>query len=494
MRIFLFAVMFAGICYGQVTYKVQLSTTEGGGIIELPAEKYVAAVLAGESSTFRSEEALKAMAVAARTYAARLRGRHAAEGFDFCATTHCQRVDLHGGSRPDLMRAAEATAGELLWFEAKPAFAVYTRDCGGETENIQRVWPDVQSPYLMVHADPFCTRHSGATWSWAAQDQEIVAALQAAQLNVPNGLERIVIARRSDSQRATILELIGRDRQVAISASSFRFAIARQLGWNTLRSDRYEITSDAGQIYFHGTGEGHGVGLCQHGAEEMGLAGQTYREILAFYYPGTVLARNGEGLKWVRMAGEGVTVLSTHPDQDRAVLNVSEELIRELKIRFDETAPASTIRVYPNVETFRNATGEPGWVAARAAGSVIELQPTAVLQARGVLSSTLRHELLHIMIEQQAAPGLPVWFREGLVEYLDNSERRRTGDARTATDADLQQRQNLPQARAGYAEARARVNQLVLRYGDAAVLGWLRRGLPAEVKNSSTSNAATNSR
>ncbi len=66
----------------------------GGEIVEISMERYVAAVLAGESSVFQSDEALKAMAVAARTYAVRMRGRHGVEGFDLCDTTHCQRLDL----------------------------------------------------------------------------------------------------------------------------------------------------------------------------------------------------------------------------------------------------------------------------------------------------------------------------------------------------------------------------------------------------------------
>jgi stage II sporulation protein D len=90
-------------------------------VVELTAEQYVAAVLAGESSTFRSEQAMKAMAVAARTYAARFRSRHAAEGFDFCATTHCQRADP--ASVTDRVRhAAAETAGELLWFAGNRHF------------------------------------------------------------------------------------------------------------------------------------------------------------------------------------------------------------------------------------------------------------------------------------------------------------------------------------------------------------------------------------
>ena len=491
-RIIIAALLAAGLCGAQVIYKVRLPSEEGGRIVELPAEEYVAGVLAGESSTFRSVEALKAMAVAARTYAARLRGRHAAEGYDFCATTHCQRLEL-GSATAQSRQAAQATGGELLWFEGKPVMAVYTRDCGGESESAGAVWPEAQAPYLIARADPYCTRHGAAGWSWTARPDELAAALRASGLRAPEGFERVMVAGRTASGRAQRLELIGRNDEAAISASSLRFAVGRDLGWNTLRSDRYEIENREGRIRFRGTGEGHGAGLCQHGADEMGVEGHTYREILGFYYPGTVVARTGAGLKWLQMTGEGVSVVSTNPDRDRMVLSTAEALHREVGMRLGWTADAVTIRVYPDVETFRNATGEPGWVAARTSGREVELQPVALLRARGILKRTLRHELFHAAIEQRAAPGLPVWFREGLAEYLDGDKVMAT-ERGAANDTDFEQRLDRQRAQAAYGEASVRVRELVARYGEAAVLGWVAGGLPAEVRNSSTRSAPAKSK
>ncbi len=493
MRRLLFAALFAVLVLrAQITYKVRLTSNEGNRIVELSSEKYVAAVLAGESSTFRSPEALKAMAVAARTYAGRLRGRHASEGFDFCATTHCQRVDLQGIT-PQLTRAADATAGELLWFEGKLAFSVYARDCGGTTENVRAVWPEVPAPYLTVHADPYCTRHGAANWSWSARPQDIAAALRQSGLQSPGALQRVVIRDRTSSGRAKTLELVGAATNLPISASSFRFAIGRALGWNTMRSERYEIESANGQIHFRGTGEGHGVGLCQHGADEMGIEGLTYREILAFYYPGTKVARAGAGLKWVRLGGEGVAVFTSRPDDDRKVLMLAESLKRGLEARLHIDGPREiTLHVYPDVEAFRNATGEPGWVAARTSGSNIDLQPAAVLDARGALRNTIRHELLHVFIESEAAAGLPLWFREGLVEWLNVPTLDQTITVRS--DEDLRQRENRARAERAYHDAKRRVAALVMRYGEDVVLGWVKGGLPAEVRNSSESNAATKSK
>jgi SpoIID/LytB domain protein len=214
---FLLALTF--VCQGQVTYKVRIADR----IVTLPAEQYVAAVLARESSVCQNDEALKAMAVAARTYAANLRGRHAREGFDFCSTTHCQRVDLNGITER-LKRAAQETAGELLWFDGKPAFAVYTRSCGGEAEDVRAVWPDIEAPYLRVHADPYCLRAGGERWNWTGSPEKIVDALRISHLQAPAPLRRIEVVNRTQSGRNKTLSLEGDNGRTLISASSFRFA------------------------------------------------------------------------------------------------------------------------------------------------------------------------------------------------------------------------------------------------------------------------------
>ena len=376
--------------------KVQV---EGGAVVELPLERYVAGVLAGESSMFRSDAALRAMAVAARTYAVRMRGRHTAEGYDFCSSTHCQRVDLDGIT-PHLESIAAATEGEMLWFEGKPALTLYTRDCGGRTE-------DGGEPYLQSRADPYGTPE---TWQWDGDPVKIAKALAASGLRTPASFDRITIVNRTASGRAMTLLLGG---SVRISAGSFRFAIGRELGWNTVRSDLYEVQSGGGHILFQGRGAGHGVGLCQRGAEQMGAAGKSYRDILAFYYPGTAVGVTARGFAWQRLSGEGLTLWTTHPDRDGAVLAVA---VHEARIATERTGwpmPAGVeIRVYPDLDSYRNATGESGLVAAYTQGRRIHMQPAAAVRG------TIRHELYHVLVESQAAPGLPLWFREEVVKFL----------------------------------------------------------------------------
>jgi stage II sporulation protein D len=477
-------------------FKVQVRTPQGNRTLALPLEQYVAGILAGESSVFRSGEALKAMAVAARTYAVRLRGRHSGEGFDFCASTHCQRLDLDAVT-PRLESAAAGTAGELLWFEGKPAFTCYTRDCGGRTEDAAAVWPELAASYLKSHDDPYCTHEGGAPWQWNADPLKLVEALQRSQLRTPPRVERIAIAERTASGRARTLLLSGGGESLRISASAFRFALGRELGWNPVLSDRYEIRSSNGRPVFEGSGSGHGVGLCQRGAEQMGLAGRTCREILTFYYPGTVVGLTGRGISWQRLGGEGVSLLTTRPDRDGSVLALAERTVRSVSQQTNLPLPRDIeVRIYPDVETFRNATGEPGWVAAHTQGRRIHLQPAELLSRRGTLETTLRHELLHVVVESQALPGLPLWFREGLVGFLvgaPSAAVTRKG-AVVPSDADLRQTADAARARRAYAEATRAVADFADRYGLASVLGWLKTGLPPEVSRTSSSQAATKSK
>ena len=443
--------------------------------IEMALEQYVAAVLAGECSTFRSDEGIKAMAVAARSYALNLRGRHAAEGYDLCATTHCQRLEPDAVT-PRLASLAAQTAGELLWFEGKPAFACYSRSCGGTTEDARAVWPDLRAPFLRSHADPYCARQGAGEWHWSARAAEIAAALAKSHLRAPAQIQSIAIAQRTGSGRARVLTLAGAGEPVRVSASSFRFAIGRALGFNTVRSDLWSVAREGAQLRFVGTGDGHGVGMCQLGADQMGVEGHGYREILAFYYPGAALGLTARGLAWRRIGGETVALMTTQPERDATVLAAAERQVKEIADRYGWTAPAPIeIRVYPDVETFRNATGEPGWVAARTSGQRIHLQPAAVLRARGALDSTIHHELLHVFVEARAAAGIPVWFREGLVGYLEGAARTASIDA---PESDLRQREDATRARRAYAAAARKVADLVRQYGAPAVMGWLKTGLP----------------
>src|SRR5271167_661816 len=100
----------------------------------MPMEEYIAGVLAGETGNFTSDQALKAMAVAARTFAVHFGSRHALDRFDFCDTTHCQDLRI-AGSDAHLRSIAASTAGEILWYDGEPAAAYYAANSGGTRQD-----------------------------------------------------------------------------------------------------------------------------------------------------------------------------------------------------------------------------------------------------------------------------------------------------------------------------------------------------------------------
>jgi stage II sporulation protein D len=408
--------------------------------LHVSLEDYVAGVLAGESSIFKSEEALKAMAVAARTYAVRHRGRHRAEGFDFCDITHCQ--DLRLAARSERLRAAvEATEAELLWYEDTPADTYYSRHCGGTTEA-------GDAPYLKQQSDTFCIAAGRADWHCELQKQDLGGAA--------------TILSRTQSGRVAQLRAGNR----RISATDFQLSVGRALGWDTIRSNFYDLIDRGDRILFQGYGSGHGIGLCQIGAEQRGLSGQSYHQILAFYYPGTVTGVGAQGFKWTRMDGERVDAYSTHPHEDRDAVAAADRAVRGAEdrsgIRID-TRPR--LRIYPTITAFRDATGEPGYVAASTVGRTVRMQPVATLRGAGKLDATLLHEMLHVAVESQANPRTPIWFREGLVLYLSGTLAPVVNGS--GPEQDL---------RRNYQSALARVRALVEHHGRAAVIQWLRTG------------------
>jgi stage II sporulation protein D len=451
--------------------------------VTLPLEEYVAAVLAGEAGGITQDEALKAMAVAARTYAVHFRGQHASEGFDFCDTTHCQDLRLSATTQRARQAALE-TEGELLWFHGETAATYYHRSCGGTTEDGIALQPphSPRLPYLRSQMDPYCVRVGKGTDEWRGEilKRDLVQAMRQAGLPTPPDLRMVTITSRTASGRAESLRLEG-TQPATMPAAAFRLAVGRALGWQLIRSDAYQVTDAGDRLVFFGHGQGHGVGLCQTGAAEMASEGHNYRDILGFYFPGTRLGINAQGLNWTMLSDDHIEILTTAPDQDRQWIEPVLRAIHKVEQRTGWTMPQKPqLRMFPTVAIFRDSTGEPGWVAASTRGRVVRLQPARKLAADGILEGTLTHEFAHFMVEARAHPGLPLWFREGLVMWI--AEERRPAPVSTLTldqaESSLHEPASQQQLRQAYAAAYARVNRLVEQYGAVTVLSWVESGLP----------------
>ena len=455
-------------------------------VLQIPLEDYVVLALSGESADFTSEAALRAMAVAVRTYAISQRGRHESEHFDLCDTTHCQLLRFDDAAPARLRAAAEATEGELLWYRGEPAITFYSRNCAGTTEDGRQVWPGIAAPYLRSHTDPYCVLHGRNEWNAEISKHDLAAALDSERKGPRDDqIVSVRVLERTPAGRVAQVQVRGDRTMQIFTGEGFRTAVARSLGSAGLRSNTFEVTDVGDRLIFHGYGAGHGAGLCQAGAQEMGLAGKTYREILAFYYPGTTLGLSAQGLDWVRVGGERLDVMTVRPATDRALVERAERALREAEERAGwQLGLRPEVRVYPSVAVYRNATGEPGWVAASTRGRTIRMEPTEVLA--GAVNSTLRHEFLHLLIEGRARPGVPLWFREGLTLYLNGEQEeggaRFAGDAAfdsAALDRAVLDANSAAAQRAAYQRVRAAVARLVAAHGRAEVLSWLERGLPA---------------
>jgi len=274
-------------------------------------------------------------------------------------------------------------------------------------------------------------------------------------------------------------------QKITVPGLTFRLAVGRNIGWERLKSNWYDVRVEGDKIVFHGRGSGHGVGLCQVGAEVMGEEGRSYREILSFYYPGTKLGVGAQGTQWQQLTSEDVVLFTIRPERDRALVPLAARMMHEAE---ESTGliytGAAKLKVYATVAAFRDATGEPGWVAASTRGRTIRLQPTDVLRDAGTLESTLRHEFLHMLVESHAKTGTPLWFREGLVLYLaqKNDVARPSGgfESVAALENALRNPASEREMRQAYAEAQARVEQLAAQNGRETVIRWLQEGLPPQ--------------
>jgi stage II sporulation protein D len=454
-------------------------------LLTLPSESYVIAALNGEAAPDEPMASLKAMAISMRTFALVNANRHQAEGFGLCDSTHCQALRL-GKGRPEVEEAVRETAGETLWSGGQRAHVYYTQHCGGMSETASAVWPEERASYLGgQHTDPYCLRRSTAQWQTRIPLRQLDQIFHAQGWHTPSPVTDIRVTQRDATGRAELLQVTGQGAPAQLSASSFRFAVDRALGWNQMRSEWYSATVSGADFEVRGRGYGHGVGLCQAGAFEMATEGRSEREILSFYFPGTVPGITPAGDGWQRVPGAGWTLLTT--DQTGPLLAEGNAAWARAQSLLGKGPQAPTVQELPTTELFRQTTGEPGWVLASTRGSRVFLQPAAVRQNNGGAGTLLLHEFLHVLVEQQAGANAPLWLREGLVETLAAPEKRtwEPVDLPAAqVDAALAHPSSATVSRRAHEAAARMAALLCARYGMPTVLDFLRNGVPAEAVKS----------
>jgi stage II sporulation protein D len=450
-------------------------------VVVIDLETYVSGVLAGEAATFTSSAAMEAMAVVSRTWALASRGRHRADGYDFCSLTHCQffRPPLAQSGNVAAAHAVERTTGLVLKYQGKIIDAYYSAHCGGRTASAASVWPDRAAPYLASVLDPYCARDGQRSWEqaipWAAISRVLKEEMDPGLMGP---IRDLLVDQKDDSGRVRTLRLVSGSSR-PIDANAFRYALNRRLGWNTLKSNLYTIHHGESGPIFRGRGLGHGVGLCQAGADHMGQVGIGFERILAHYFPGTSIesADGGERLRVLSSAHFELHFPATEEPLVARSLEFLEAERARLGTRSRLLPARISVRTHASTGEFIRVTGQPGWVSGSTDGRSIELQPLSVLESRGILRSTLHHELLHLVIHRLRARTVPDWYEEGMILHLTGEQ----VSLPPAISAEASTAAARAKMESSYALARERVAELARRRGEEALWQVLAHPTPDDV-------------
>jgi stage II sporulation protein D len=280
------------------TYPEALIVTAAAGkltlVNECSLERYTEGVLVGECPARFHPEAIRAIAIAARSYSYR---KAYLSGTDLCDTTSSQVYLGIGKVAASQREAVEATRRMVGQSEGQVIDAVYSADCGGHTEANEDVWKGSRPlAYLRPVEDApepggveFCNVNRSHTWT----------------VTLPKARLQSLVGKKADEIRLQVPELTagGRARQVVLTAESDPDATEpglfktftgdvwrRTLGLDTLKSLRFEVEETETGVTIHGRGWGHGVGLCQWGANGMARSGFDHGAILKHYYTGIEIA------------------------------------------------------------------------------------------------------------------------------------------------------------------------------------------------------------
>lgn len=281
---------------------IKASNSKITAINMVNVEDYIRGVIPYEIGKLDSSrfEALKAQAVATRTYVYKHFGTRDAMGFDVYADTKDQVYNGYRSATPLTDAAVKATEGEVLTYNGAFIVAYYHSTCGGQTETMV-TWEKKNLPYLKSSPDlrpngqPWCNESKFATWEKKFTEKELVSLFQKngkeAKASVPKfkKVRDIAIRKKLPSGRIYTLQVLTDKGTFNVTGDKVRWLFKKN--GTILPSSLFSVHHEGKNWVLKGKGYGHGVGLCQMGVRERAHAGQGYFEILSHYYPGVTLER-----------------------------------------------------------------------------------------------------------------------------------------------------------------------------------------------------------
>ncbi len=254
-------------------------------------EQYLYSVLGGEMSGNWPQEALKAQAVVARSYALHKRQYSANAVYDLGDTTQWQVYRGVKDESSGTQLAVNATAGQVLTYNQAIIEAVFHSSSGGCTENVEDVWMQ-PLPYLRSVKDNYDQGAPVFQWSQPVTQSTLsdlapgVGRVRDVKVDrATPSCKRVVTMRLIGEKGSTTIS--GERLQAALGLKSTFFSIVPQVNQMASKSTRQPEPG----FVINGSGFGHGLGMSQWGAYNMARQGLSYQQIMGHYYTGVVLAK-----------------------------------------------------------------------------------------------------------------------------------------------------------------------------------------------------------
>ncbi len=245
---------------------------------EIGIEEYLPGVLEGEMPIMWNDEALQAQVIAVRTYAIYKKK------INDNALYHINKLDLaYKGSYMIQTKATEIvdkSRGTVMVYDWKLFPGHFHSTCGGHTEDISLVFNLNSIPPLSGVECDYCNNSKYYRWKKKLGKIEIQNKLNAAKVDVKK-IRNIKTEQIGPGGHCSTIKIDHAGGTKRVNANDFRLMI----GPKNLRSTSFNIKNSGNSFVFQGRGWGHGVGLCQYGAQNMAKSGFRWFDILRHYYP-----------------------------------------------------------------------------------------------------------------------------------------------------------------------------------------------------------------
>jgi stage II sporulation protein D len=240
-------------------------------------EDYLYSVVGAEAIPSWPLEALKAQAVAARTYALHERSKAQGKLFDVDTTTATQVYKGLDSEYSTTHQAVSATSGQIMTYNNAPILAVFHSSSGGYTENVEDIWSQ-RLAYLRGVPD-YDQQAPVFQWNTSISRSDL-----SQRIGGVGNIRSLVPERTTPRGRVVSIRVVGDRGAKVVPGTTLRQSL-------NLRSTLFNVSANGNTFQINGRGFGHGVGMSQWGAYGLAQQGANYRQILGHYYQNATLSQ-----------------------------------------------------------------------------------------------------------------------------------------------------------------------------------------------------------